>query len=244
MRSVVICFVSVFMIGVLSNSAMAQCVISTHAQPGFYPTTLEGIHPSADGDHYILNVTIKIPKDTVISPYPRLNIDSATVKAFIGFPSSFQFEYNTPSQWLRGDSSGCILIHGVPGTADVGIHGIDLVFSAMIMGFAITDTIFDYWQFEIKDATHVGIELPEAQDNIATMYPNPAGNHLDVTVSIGGMTTIALFNTAGKMVLNQEQELISGETTRLKLDGLRSGIYFLKIETVAGIVTQKVTVIR
>lgn len=244
MRSGVICFVSLFIIGLFSTSATAQCTVSYHSQAGFYPTTLEGIHPSADGDHYSLNVTVKIPKDTLIAPYPRLNIDSATVKEFIGFPSSFQFEYNTPSRWWRGDSSGCILIHGVPGTADIGIHGIDLVFSAMIMGFALTDTIFDYWQFEIKDATHVGVQLPDDQGNIATVYPNPAANHLDVAVSIDGMTSLTLFNTAGKMVMNQVMELTSGETTRIDLEGIRSGIYFLRIETVAGMITQKVTVIR
>lgn len=55
------------------------------------------------------------------------------------------------------------------------------------------------------------------------LYPNPAQNNL--FVSGINSTSYRIFNTLGKEVLNGEIES-KGE---IKIDGLESGVYFLKI---------------
>jgi hypothetical protein len=222
----------------------AQCTVSTHTQPGFYPTTQEGIHPAAATSYYALNVTIKVPADTVIQPFGTLAIDSMTIKEFIGFPSSFQFYYNTPSQWIKGNNSGCMLIHGTPSVADIGIHNISLVFSVMIFGFAYTDTVDGYWQFEVKDASHIAIEKPERSTLVSFVFPNPAHDVLEFGAAVTSLHKVVVYDAAGRMIIRKEEDLAEGQICRIGLETLNAGVYMVRIENQAGVSSHKVSVIR
>jgi hypothetical protein len=222
----------------------AQCTVSNHTQPGFYPSPQEGIHPAAATDYYALNVTIRVPADTTIPPFGTLAIDSMTVREFIGFPSSFQFYYNTPSQWIKGANAGCMLIHGTPGVADIGTHNISLVFSVMIFGFVYTDTIDNYWQFEVKDAGHIGVADADNASGHIAVYPNPANHAVEFVAPVTSDYSVSIFDLSGKMVLNLEENLIVGEKCLLNIKALHPGIYLVRIENESGHTVRKLSVVR
>lgn len=230
---------------VAQNHAVSQCTVSPHAQPGFYPDSQHGIHPAAATSEYSLNITIVVPSDTVIMPgFPPVGIDSLTVNGFIGFPSSFQYYYNTPSQWLIGGASGCIRAYGTPGTTDIGTHSISLLFTVVIMGFTYSDTLPDYWQFEVKDASHVSLDDMNASVNSFDFYPNPAGDRLNILASETGEASIMIFSSEGRLVYSGSRYLSAGTPELISLESLRSGIYFIRVEQSTGTITEKISVIR
>lgn len=228
-----------------SNIVIAQCTVVYHPLPGFYPTPQDGIHPAAAGELYSLNVTVIVPPDTVIEPFPRVEIDSATVEEFIGFPSSFQYYYDPPSKWIPGDSAGCIRVYGVPDNSDVGMHNISIVFTAVVFGFVYSDTLWNYWQFEIKDSTNINV--PDCIDEInnkVALYPNPANDKIFLNSYYTGITCIRIFDVAGNLVLENEMSLIENKAISISLEAIRSGFYFLVLENEYGVITEKLIISR
>lgn len=230
---------------VTQNYAVSQCTVSPHSQPGFYPDSQHGIHPAAATAEWSLNITIVVPSDTVIMPgFPAVGIDSLTVNGFIGFPASFQYYYNTPSQWLKGGASGCIRAYGTPAVADIGTHSISLLFTVVIMGFTYSDTLPDYWQFEVKDASHVSLNEIETSHNSIEFYPNPAGDRLHILASEKGEASLKIFNSEGRLVHSEARYLSAGTPELISLESLKSGIYFIRVEQPTGVITDKLSVIR
>jgi hypothetical protein len=220
------------------TTAHAQCTPGPQTQAGFYPTTNEGIHPAAVTDPYSLNVTIVVPKDTAIAPFPSLNIDSATINQFFGFPAGFQYSRNTPSGWIKGGEKGCILITGTPNPADEGIHSISFVFTALIMGFVYTDTIEDFWTLEIKDDGHVSIsENGRNHAGHPVLFPNPAVDYVQFVTSETGNTSVTLFEPSGRSILTAGTHQEAGSNFLLPLRGVAPGIYLVRITHPSGITT-------
>lgn len=226
-----------------AHTLMAQCTIHPHTQAGFYPLNTAGIHPAAATAPYALNVTIVIPPDTVIAPFPALTIDSARVQSFIGFPANFTYQYLPASGWIKGGQSGCILVSGTPGNADIGIHSISFVFTAMIMGFAYTDTIENYWQFEVKDASHIGV-LDAAADQALQLFPNPASDYVQIIPEVSGQNSVEIYQLSGKKVIARDFFIAAGEPIILDTKSLTPGIYSVVIRSAAGTRLEKLTIIR
>lgn len=224
------------------QTTQSQCTVVPQSAPGFYPGTTQGIHPAAATGPYSLNLTVVIPKDTVISPLPRFNIDSATVKAFIGFPASFQYNYYPASQWIRGDSAGCILISGVPSTADIGIHNISLVYTAMVIGFAYTDTLENFWQFEVKDSSQIGFKTPESDQATLQVYPNPASADLFITASQSFESEVILYQASGILVNRFNHAFKPGTPLHISTGALAPGLYFISIHEPSGLSVRKVVI--
>lgn len=245
MKHLSVLIITVFVMINLHETANAQCTVSPHTTPGFYPSSQHGIHPAAATEEYSLNITIVVPTDTVVIPgFPAVAIDSATVSELIGFPAQFQYYYNTPSQWIKGGNSGCMRVYGTPTTADIGIHSISLVFSASISTFVLADTIFDFWQFEIKDASHVSVENISAGENSIELYPNPAGNYLNILTSESSEASVKIFNPEGRLVHSETRIFSAGTPELLSLGSLKSGIYVIRVEHPTGVYSRKISVVK
>ncbi len=218
----------------------SQCTPDpSYTMGGIYPVKGSPIHPAAATGAYNLTVTVVVPYDTVISPFPRLPIDSGTLKEFIGFPSGFNYAYNTANRWVPGDSSGCIVISGTPGVADIGTHNISVVFTVVILGFAYTDTIENYWALEVKDASHVGI-IDNSGSGDLKVYPNPASEFLWIESAEEGLSLICLQNSLGSTVREITAETGRLNPVRLETAGLPAGQYFLTIRNGNTVVNRKV----
>jgi hypothetical protein len=83
--------------------------------------------------------------------------------------------------------------------------------------------------------TGINEELSGVSVNV---YPNPATDVLNVEAS-NGFQQVTLINITGQVVRNIELE--AGKTS-IDLNGLRNGVYFVRIETEKGITTRKVVI--
>jgi hypothetical protein len=243
MKKIYIALLACIVCSLSWNGLNAQCTVHPHTQAGFYPLSADGIHPAAATAPYALNITVVIPPDTIIAPFPSLTIDSAKVQSFIGFPAGFQYQSLPASGWIKGGQSGCILVSGTPANGDVGIHSISFVFTAMIMGFAYTDTINDYWQFEIKDSSHIGIQ-DNMDDGATELFPNPAGDQVRFISKTTGLTLVEIYSLSGIRMVSHEVSATLGEELTFQTGELSSGLYSVAIHTAAGTTLRKLAIIR
>ncbi|MBR9920142.1 MAG: T9SS type A sorting domain-containing protein [Bacteroidetes bacterium] len=77
-----------------------------------------------------------------------------------------------------------------------------------------------------------------------TVYPNPTTDlvYLDIDDSLTGNARISLMDQLGRMISTQNQQLLGGETIELPLNGLSSGLYFLRLETENGQISKRLLV--
>lgn len=209
----------------IANFVSAQCTPGNYSGSGVFPAMGSTLPFACDNQLFSMVATVIVPADTTITPFPSVPIDSSSVKKFIGFPSSFTFTYNTNSHYVHGDSAGCVVIEGTPDAQDVGTHQISLVVRAYLSGgLMYEDTVLNYWTFEVKDSTHVGISTPSF-DNEFNVYPNPSNGTVNVkTADENGM--ISIYDLSGKMIYRKEA--VANET--IKIEGIESGLYMLRFE--------------
>ncbi len=135
-------------------------------------------------------------------------------------------------------------IFGTPAASDVGIHSISIVYHAMVGGFAIPDTLSGYWQFEIKDDAHVSVESNGELAGEINIFPNPANDVLNVSISASGLSMVSIFNSSGRLVSQFEADAGSERLLTIETDGLKPGLYFISINQQNSFATGKFLVTR
>jgi hypothetical protein len=80
--------------------------------------------------------------------------------------------------------------------------------------------------------------VDEATAN-ALVYPNPTDG--SVTIEASGMRHITVTNTLGQVMMDAD---INGDVFHFDMGNCRSGIYMLRVNTVNGVVTMKVSVTK
>lgn len=68
-------------------------------------------------------------------------------------------------------------------------------------------------------------------------YPNPAKDELVILAEVDGSVSMSIVDIAGKVVM-QEQVSFKGNTTRLNIGNLQSGIYIVRLQDADGRVSQ------
>ncbi len=98
------------------------------------------------------------------------------------------------------------------------------------------------WNVLAEDAC-LYIQVPENVEEDVFVYPNPASDKFiihDSQFTMGAAATITVYNMLGMAVQsevrNQESEIV------VNVQGLRSGIYFLKIITSSSTITKKIII--
>ena len=100
--------------------AFGQCIPDPqYTLPGIYPDSATGFPPAVATYEYNFVITAIIPADTIVFPFPRMNIDSIGVAEITGMPEGFQAIPSRPSGFWLGGTSGCMLITGTP-TEEIG----------------------------------------------------------------------------------------------------------------------------
>ncbi|GAB4221656.1 MAG: hypothetical protein Kow0075_17170 [Salibacteraceae bacterium] len=86
------------------------------------------------------------------------------------------------------------------------------------------------------DTCALGVgDLPQ---NAVSIYPNPTNGLLEVA-SDNNISSIALYDATGKMVINQPEK-VATLRTRLDLSVLHNGIYFIEVKTKNGIIRERI----
>jgi hypothetical protein len=98
--------------------------------------------------------------------------------------------------------------------------------------------IYDPNQFYLH-AYYSADAVNEQSENAVSIFPNPTTSRF--TVEGQGMNHIAVYNLMGQKVYEME---CRGESVDINLSDAESGIYMVRISTVNGEVTKRITVIR
>jgi hypothetical protein len=84
-----------------------------------------------------------------------------------------------------------------------------------------------------------GIEDPALVDGIA-VFPNPARDILNIS-STADITHVTVMNYVGQVVHNQK--VVEDNDLQISVAGFEPGVYVVKVETSAGILVKKITVL-
>lgn len=157
---------------------------------------------------------------------------------------------NPPSTMLS--NSGWILVTGsftASGGEDhiiIGNFSNDANTDTLVVNAASSSkvAIYRFDDISVTTCANNGVnDLTETSNNIS-VYPVPANNYISVLAENGSsFSNYQLFNTSGQIV---KSEGMNGMSTNLYLEinDLADGIYFLKLDTPAGIVNKKIQIIR
>lgn len=115
--------------------------------------------------------------------------------------------------------------------------------NGLINGTIMSDTISNQTLQEFKDNMSNCIDLRVSTQNIPVhlnleVYPNPATNIVNISISDHSLIGIELINTRGKIVATEK--IANRYTHQIDMGNLDQGIYVLKIYSSAGIVSRKI----
>jgi hypothetical protein len=111
--------------------------------------------------------------------------------------------------------------------------------------------LYDIGYFNLNDGTvfkpnaftvDLANSINEIAENTTKIFPNPAKNLLNIE-STNNISSIHIFDLMGKEILNKIPEK---QTQNLQLDltqiEIPKGIYFIKVQSLEGLVTQKIVI--
>ena len=74
------------------------------------------------------------------------------------------------------------------------------------------------------------------------VYPNPAVSETYVTLENGGLNTVSVYDLQGRMVSTMSYVANAGEQVRIDVEGLNSGVYFVRVSNDGAVRTAKLVV--
>jgi len=202
--------------------------------------------------------------DNVINPVGLLTSRTWTVQEFdatfltgqgLGDDTKDVFQFNLPpGQSLVAHTNGQqidLVSFDISNTPTSGVMSILLNSDPIATGAAgVLDSFYnsnidatttqDYFSgiavgMDSFSFSTLGVEVPILSKNV-TVYPNPTATYINIS-STTILDRVELYDVLGKQVLS------SNETAQLKVDQLRSGLYFLKLfATTGGIITKKIVI--
>ncbi len=161
---------------------------------GIHPDSTTGIPVGYAGVSYNQVFNYVVPADTIID-YPGLGIilaqfDSIVLTDITDLPPGFTYVCNPNGCSFPGNSQGCIVIQGNPGTSDIGTYPIVLVFTASIYHVSIGHVTTDS---HIIDDYPIVITASQCAAGF-TLYPDTAIQHNWFAVSSSSGTPPLTYN--------------------------------------------------
>lgn len=218
----------------------AQCTPDPQfTSPGIYPDSATGFSNGCEGVYYEQLITNVVPQDTCVEviqglPCTTFAFDSIVIVSFTGLPSSLSYACSSTLGGcsFAGGESGCVIITGTPGAADVGTHNLQIVVDAYLGGVSTsmsTQTV-DWYSITIESAAAcaaAGIETN--QQETLRLYPNPAETSVTLTGIPTDVEKVTIVTMNGQTLL--EQSDISGSTLELNVETLEDGVYFVHVQS-------------
>jgi len=198
-----------------------------------YPHTFSTLTDLQATGAYELNLSARVGGDMVsanndstlafeVYPVPELDLGPDTLDTTL--PHTLDPGVYDTYQWQDGSTSSTFVVDS-PGTYSLTVSN--------------QYGCSDYDEIVIVEGT--AIYPGKEPDYSATVYPNPAEDHL--LVAISGQSretfTIRMISTQGYLMKSKEVTLKNGRV-QLEIQSLPRGIYYLRIESQQGIHTKKV----
>ena len=84
--------------------------------------------------------------------------------------------------------------------------------------------------------------IVEVNNSSSLVYPNPASSYVLIKNDKDEIQNVELFDSQGKLILSKKN--IQNKNLNLSLEGLISGVYYVKIQTTSKYYSKKLTVIK
>jgi photosystem II stability/assembly factor-like uncharacterized protein len=94
------------------------------------------------------------------------------------------------------------------------------------------------WRSNLFDAT---LSVRDLELNSIVMYPNPATKDITLEWDRGDQVSVRIYDALGKQMYYSKNESLT-EPKRIDISNYASGLYFVKINNINGVVTKKLTV--
>ncbi|MFZ4798535.1 MAG: T9SS type A sorting domain-containing protein [Bacteroidia bacterium] len=221
-------------------------IIDIKTKPGFYAISIEN---EIDGKLFIDSAfAITNPNAMLINSIDHRYAKRNEVKDVYMIGVGTQFKTNPPtilftknniiskeievvSITAQNDANATVRLNVKP-TAEMGNYNIAYFYPSDL------DTMYLKNYFAILAAAGTN----EIAENTTKIFPNPAKNLLNIE-SKNVISSIHIFDLMGKEILNKTLEK---STQNLQLDltqiEIPKGIYFIKVQSLEGVVTQKIVI--
>ncbi len=225
----------------------------------FYDQTIQYAFPSS------INLGDFIPN----LPFPYvLTIDSVVIDTVYGLPNGINYVSNPAGGKFKGGQKACALMSGTT-TDPAGSYPLEFSGYMRLKGFPIPgifggDTIIDFSVLQSMgggQAPQLDLEVieqgAECSNQISSsvkesdlfssvkVYPNPNKGvfHLELNAERNAEASIAILDITGRNVFSETVTMTSGFLKKeIRLTGMPSGIYLLKIHDKTGTITRKISV--
>ncbi|MEM1000693.1 MAG: T9SS type A sorting domain-containing protein [Bacteroidota bacterium] len=246
------------------SHGMAQvCTPLPIPLPGIYPSplTTDNLPDGQQGVNYSETVTIVVLADTSLDlsvffpglPTVTVAVEYQRVNSVDGLPSGLNFACDISGCEIPGDSSGCVLISGIPDTSgvfevsmDIDI-GFEIPAAIPVIGGTIQELpLFGIsWDLEIQSG--VGIEeLQENRFDVVQNGPNPFRGSTDIHYHVLKPSPVefTVMDISGHILHQRSARAAAGRNV-LTFDatGYAPGIYLYRLSDGERSVTHKMIVV-
>lgn len=219
-------------------------------KPGVTPDSATNFVDGYVGVPYTQLVTVVVPKDTqaLPLPFPKTKFDSVVMKSFTGLPASLSYACNPAKCSWPGDSKGCLIITGTPGTADTGTHKLQFVINAYLGGSTspLSTYTLSYYRIIVHPAQSVkenGGNKLELHQN----YPNPFSGKTEITFTspVAEKLEFIVYDMLGKIKYTLPITAKRG-LNKLEFDSkyLSPGIYFYALKNATSILVRRTMIVE
>ena len=275
-------YLTLFAITATISSLLAQTVPTCSLNPTFISSNKMGIWPDSAtnfisgtvGVSYVQNITVKVPKDTMISGvrfcFNRFELSNPTTGTNYGLPPGLNFGSSTaalangtinasPSLIFPGNANNCGSIYGTPTTA--GTYTLHLKvqpytnasfgscpISPVVSGGSAQSSPLLLNYYIIKIVAPVGLqEIGKDRMGLYQNQPNPFSSTTDIKFYVEGEddATITVYNALGSIVNQQTIKTTLGENkVTFNASNLSSGTYIYSLKYKNAITTKRMMVIN
>lgn len=224
--------------------------INTDTQRGIHPDTLVNFGPAYVGTPYNQLITVVIPPDTMVGPFP-IPWDSTVLTNVTGLPASLSyacFNQNadgSPNRCMfKGNSIGCAAITGTPVTGDIGTHPLQF-FTNNYLGGNASPNAFTIVGYKVIVSAGSNVNENPSIQILQQNNPNPFGelSEIQFTAEDNGTAQFKIYNMIGTVVQQYDMKVKKGINT-LEIDAkdFDSGIYFYSVVNGSNSFTRKMIV--
>lgn len=236
---------------VFGFSSAQNCIPDgQYTTPGIYPDSATNFAPAYAGTPYSQLITVIVPQDTTVPPFPPIPWDSTVMVSMTGLPPGFTYACwnngTSPNRcsW-RGNTTGCCIITGNPTINDTGTYNLTVQTNNYLGGSTnpIGYTI-SYYKIVVNGPSSVpylyGVSFLVSQN-----IPNPAANGTTFDFISDENTTVSLviYNIVGDKVYITDIKAKQGiNNYYLDTRKFTDGVYLCKFSKAGNTETKRMVV--
>ena len=217
---------------------------------GIHPDSATNFAPAYAGTPYSQLITVIIPQDTTVFPFPPIPWDSTVMVSMTGLPPGFTYACwnngTSPSRcsW-RGNTTGCCIIAGNPTINDTGTYNLTVQTNNYVggstnpIGYTIT-----YYKIRVNGPANVPF-ISGVSFSVSQNTPNPANNQTGFDFISDENTNVSfkLYNIVGAIIYSSDIKAKQG-TNHYYLDtkNFSDGIYLCSFSKGDETITKRMVV--